>query len=69
MPKNILRAVALAAALLPALGAVAAPLTLDQALDLAVQRSQMARAARAGAMSAAEMAGGEDGKASDSVQR
>lgn len=56
MPKNILRAVALAAALLPAIGAVADPLTLDQALDLAVQRSQMARAARAGAMSAAEMA-------------
>ena len=55
MPKNILRAVALAAALLPALGAVAAPLTLDLALDLAVQRSQMARAARAGAMSAAEI--------------
>lgn len=56
MSKHILRAVALAAALLPAIGAVAAPLSLDQAVDLAVQRSQMTRSARAGAMSAAEMA-------------
>jgi hypothetical protein len=56
VPNHILRAAALAAALLPAIGAVADPLTLDQALNLAVQRSQMARAARAGAMSAAEMA-------------
>ena len=56
MSKHILRAVALAAALLPATWAVAAPLSLDQAVDLAAQRSQMARSARAGAMSAAEMA-------------
>ncbi len=56
MSKHILRAVALAAALLPAALAVAAPLSLDQAVDLAVQRSQMTRSARAGAMSAAEMA-------------
>lgn len=56
MSKHILRAVALAAALLPATWAVAAPLSLDQALDLAVQRSQMTRSARAGATSAAEMA-------------
>lgn len=56
MSQHILRAVALAAALLPATWAVAAPLSLDQAIDLAVQRSQMARSAQAGAMSAAEMA-------------
>jgi len=56
MSKQVLRAVALAAALLPATWAVAAPLSLDQAVDLAVQRSQMTRSARAGAMSAAEMA-------------
>jgi outer membrane protein, heavy metal efflux system len=56
MSKPVLRAVALAAALLPAAWAVAAPLSLDQAVDLAVERSQMARSARAGAMSAAEMA-------------
>lgn len=55
MTKRILRA-ALAAALLPATWAVAAPLSLDQAVDLAVQRSQMARSARAAAMSSAEMA-------------
>ena len=51
----LLRAVALTAALLPAL-AQAAPLTLEQALDLAVQRSESARSARAGALSAAESA-------------
>lgn len=56
MSQHILRAVVLAAALLPATWAVAAPLSLDQAVDLAVQRSQMARSARAGAMSTAEMA-------------
>lgn len=56
MSKQFLRAVALAAALLPATWAVAAPLSLDQAVDLAVQRSQAARSARAGASSAAEMA-------------
>ncbi len=56
MQRHILSAVALAAALLPATWAAAEPFSLDQALDLAVQRSQMARGARAGAMSAAEMA-------------
>lgn len=56
MSRPILRAVVLTAALLAATWAVAAPLSLDQAVDLAVQRSQMARSARAGAMSAAEMA-------------
>lgn len=56
MPRQVLRAVALAAALLPSTGALAAPLTLDQAVDMAVQRSELTRSARAGAMSAAEMA-------------
>lgn len=56
MSRHILRAVALAAALLPTAWAAAAPLSLDQAIDLAVQRSQMARSARAGALSAAELA-------------
>lgn len=50
-----LRAVALAAALLPALAA-AAPLTLTQALDLALQRSEAVRSARAGVASASETA-------------
>lgn len=50
-----MRAVALAAAMLPAL-TVAAPLTLTQALDLAVQRSEATRSARAGVASAAEAA-------------
>lgn len=50
-----LRAAALAVALLPAFGC-AAPLTLDQALTLAVERSQAARAARADAASAREAA-------------
>ncbi len=56
MSTHVLRAVALTAALLPAISAIAAPLSLDQAIDLAVQRSQMTRSARAGAVSAAEMA-------------
>ena len=56
MSKHVLRAVALAAALLPVPWAAAAPLSLDQAIELAVQRSQMTRSARAGATSAAEMA-------------
>lgn len=56
MSRHTLRAVALAAALLPAIGAVAAPLSLDQAVELAVQRSQMTRSARAGATGAGEMA-------------
>jgi outer membrane protein TolC len=50
-----LRAAALAVALLPAF-AVAAPLTLTQALDLAVQRSESTRSARAGVTSASEAA-------------
>jgi outer membrane protein TolC len=50
-----LRAVALAIALLPAL-TVAAPITLTQAVDLAVQRSEASRAARAGVASASEAA-------------
>jgi len=50
-----LRAVALAVALLPVL-TVAAPLTLTQALDLAVQRSEATRSARAGVASASEAA-------------
>lgn len=49
------RAVAFAAALLPVL-ATAEPLTLDQALRRAVQRSEAARSARAGTSSAAEAA-------------
>ncbi len=56
MSRHILRAVALSAAWLPAAWAVAEPLSLDRAVDLAVQRSQTARSARAGALSAAEMA-------------
>ncbi|MDB6002455.1 MAG: putative outer rane efflux protein [Rhizobacter sp.] len=51
----LLRAVALAAALLP-LVAKAAPLSLELALNLAVQRSQAARAARTGLASAVESA-------------
>ncbi|MBX3618963.1 MAG: TolC family protein [Rhizobacter sp.] len=56
MSRYLLRAAALAAALLPTSWAVAAPLSLDHAVELAVQRSQMVRSARAGAMSAGEMA-------------
>jgi cobalt-zinc-cadmium efflux system outer membrane protein len=55
MHSHLLRAVALTAALLPAF-APAAPFTLEQALDLAVQRSESTRSARAGASSAAESA-------------
>ncbi|MBT9596970.1 MAG: TolC family protein [Vitreoscilla sp.] len=55
MSKPVLRAAALAAALLPA-WAVAAPLSLEQAVELAAQRSHLTRSARAGATSAAEMA-------------
>ena len=55
MSKHALRAAALAVAFLPAL-AVAAPISLDQALDLAAQRSEAARAARAGVVSASEAA-------------
>ncbi|RQO39670.1 transporter [Variovorax sp. KBW07] len=49
------RAAALAAALLPCLAA-ATPLSFDSALQLAVQRSEAARAARAGVLSATEAA-------------
>lgn len=56
MSPHVLRAAALAAALLPAAWARAEPLSIDQATDLAVQRSQMTRSARAGALGAAEMA-------------
>ena len=56
MSRHILRAAAMAAALLPATCALAAPLSLDQAIDLAVQRSHVTRSARSAAMSAAEIA-------------
>ena len=55
MPIFTLRAAALAAALLP-LFVEAAPLSLETALDLAVQRSETARSARAGVSSASEAA-------------
>ena len=51
----LLRAAVVAAALVP-LGAQCASLTLESALNLAVQRSETARAARAGQLSAAETA-------------
>ena len=50
-----LRAALVAAAMLPALAA-AAPLSLAQALDLAVQRSEATRSARAGVASASQAA-------------
>ncbi|MBT2334817.1 TolC family protein [Variovorax paradoxus] len=50
-----LRTAALAAALLPQL-ATAAPMSLEAALQLAAQRSETARAARAGVLSATEAA-------------
>lgn len=56
MSPHVLRAAALVAALLPIPWATAAPFTLDQAVELAVQRSELTRSARAGATSAAEMA-------------
>jgi len=55
MSHSFLRAAALAAACTPALAA-AAPLTLDQALALAVARSQATRSAQAGVASASEAA-------------
>jgi len=55
MPSFHLRAVALAAALLPVV-VTAAPLTLDQAVERAVHRSEAARSARAGVASASEAA-------------
>lgn len=56
MSTPILRAAVMAAAWLPALGAVAVPLSLEQAVELAVQRSQMTQSARASAMSASQVA-------------
>ena len=56
MHSHLLRAVAMTAALLPAFAQAASPLTLEQALDLAVQRSEATRSARAGALSATEFA-------------
>jgi outer membrane protein, heavy metal efflux system len=55
MPTTFLRAAALAAAFLPA-WAVAEPLSFDQALELAAQRSEAARAGRAAAASLDESA-------------
>lgn len=55
MASHLLSAAAAAAAMLPALIA-AAPLSLEQAVDLAAQRSQAARAARVGAFGVAETA-------------
>lgn len=55
MQSQFLRVAVLAAALLPHL-AGAAPLTLETALDLAVKRSESARAGRAGVSSASELA-------------
>ncbi|MEP6719801.1 MAG: TolC family protein [Variovorax sp.] len=55
MPTHLLRSLAVAAGILPALS-LAAPLTLDQALALAVQRSEATRSARAGTASAYEAA-------------
>lgn len=52
---RFLPAAGVLAALLPAIGG-AAPLTLEQALELAAQRSQAVRAARAGASGATEAA-------------
>ena len=51
----LIGAAALAAALVP-IAAQSAPLSLESALDLAVQRSEAAHAGRAGQLSAAEMA-------------
>jgi outer membrane protein, heavy metal efflux system len=56
MQSHFLRAVAMTAAWLPAFAQAAPPLTLEQALDLAVRRSEATHAARAGALSAAEAA-------------
>jgi len=55
MQSHLLHVAALATALLPYL-AGAAPLTLEMAQDLAVQRSESARAGRAGVSSASELA-------------
>ena len=55
MAHSFLRAVALATAIIP-LCASAAPLSLENALDLAVQRSETAKSARASVASASESA-------------
>ena len=55
MAIHFLRTAVLAAAFLPTL-VRGAPLTLDAAVELSVQRSESARAARAGASSASELA-------------
>ena len=55
MPTLLLRAAALVAAVLPSL-AWAQPLSFDQALSLAVQRSEAGRAGRAPTFSAKESA-------------
>jgi outer membrane protein TolC len=55
MAIHLLSAAALTAALLPALAAPA-PLSLEQALALAVERSEAARSARAGVLGASEAA-------------
>ena len=55
MPSHVLRAAVVAAAL-GSLGAAAEPLSLEQALVLAVDRSEAARAARAGVTSAGQAA-------------
>ena len=55
MNNRLLRAAALAAALLPLL-AEAAPLAFETALTMAVQRSEAARASRAGLQSTTEAA-------------
>ena len=55
MPTTLLRAAAVAAAFLPVLAA-AEPLSFDQALGLAAQRSEAARAGRAATLSAYEAA-------------
>jgi outer membrane protein, heavy metal efflux system len=56
MSRQASRAAALATAFLTAFAAAAAPLSFDQALDLAVQRSEAARAARAAVAGASEAA-------------
>ena len=53
MKTHLLHAAALAAALVPGISR-AAPLSLEAALDIAVQRSETARASRAGLQSASE---------------
>ncbi|RZL95559.1 MAG: TolC family protein [Variovorax sp.] len=56
MSLPFLRAAVLLAASLPLMAAAAEPLSLDRALQLAVERSEASRAARAGVLSATEAA-------------